>query len=98
MKNIKKYGYYTIGSRTSDIHSRLQNVIKLDLQRRDKQLTQWRYTLEELRDLESKLVLITSQDSEESGEVDLFMKVHSTCVHAMHACCINIVLTIKHER
>ncbi len=97
MKNIKKYGYYTIGSRTSDIHSRLQDVIRLDLERSNKQLTQWRYTLDELRDLESKLVLITSQDSEESGEVDLFMKVNNALSHMLSFTCTiinSIIMTI----
>ncbi len=75
MKNIKTYGCYTIGSQSLVVHTSLKEVVQLDLERRDKQLTQLKYTLDDLRDLESKLVLITSQDSEESGEVDLFMKV-----------------------
>ena len=77
MKNIKNYGCYTIGSQSLDVHTSLKEVVQLDLERRDdKPLTQLKYTLDDLRDLESKLVLITSQDSEESGEVDLFMKVN----------------------
>ena len=80
MKNIKAYGCYTIGSQSLDVHTSLKEVVKLDLERRDKQLTQWKYTLDDLRDLESKLVLITSQDSEESGEVDLFMKVNNLTI------------------
>ena len=72
MKNIKNYGYYTIGSQSLDVHTSLKEVVQLDLERRDKRLTQLKYTLDDLRDLESKLVLITSQ---ESGEGDLFIKV-----------------------
>ena len=76
MKNIKTYGCYTIGSQSLDVHTSLKEVVQLDLERRDKQLTQLKHTLDDLRDLESKLVLITSQDSEESRDVDLFMKVN----------------------
>ena len=76
MNNIYAYGCYKIGSKSLNVHTSLKDVLRLDLERIDKQLTQWKYTLDDLRDLESKLVLITSQDSEESGEVDLFMKVN----------------------
>ncbi len=77
MNNINTYGSYTIGSQSLDcVHTSLKDVLRLDLERKDEQLTQSKYTLDDLRDLESKLVLITSQDSEESGEVDLFMKVN----------------------
>ena len=87
MKNIKNYGCYTIGSRSLDVYTSLKEVVQLDLERRDKQLTQLKYTLDDLRDLESKLVLITSQDSEESGEVDLFMKVSFQAdILMIHAC------------
>ena len=84
MKNIKKYGYYTIGSQKSDVHTKLKDVIRLDLEERDKQLTQKRYTLDDLRDLESKLVLITSQESEESREVEFFMKVSELYMYVMY--------------
>ena len=77
MKNIKHYGYYTIGSHISDVHTKLKDVIRLDLKQRDKQLTQLKYSLDELRDLESKLVLITGQESKEREDVDLFMDVSS---------------------
>ena len=84
MKNIKKYGYYTIGSQKSDVHTKLKDVIRLDLEEGDKQLTQKRYTLDDLRDLESKLVLITSQESEESREVEFFMKVSELYMYVMY--------------
>ncbi len=76
MNNINTYGCYKIGSQSLNVHTNLKDVLRLDLERTDKQLNQWKYTLDDLRDLESKLVLITSQDSEESRDVDLFMKVN----------------------
>ena len=76
MNNINAYGCYKLGSKSLNVHTSLKDVLRLDLERINKQLTQWKYTLDDLRDLESKLVLITSQDSEESREVDLFMKVN----------------------
>lgn len=76
MKNVKAFGCYTIGSESVTAHSCLKDVIQLELSTSTKDLAQWKYTLDDLRDLESKLVLITSQDSQESSEVDLFIKVH----------------------
>ena len=84
MKKINEYGSYTIGSQKSDVHTKLKDVIRLDLEVRDRQLTQRRYTLDDLRDLESKLVLITSQESEEGREVELFMKVSELYVYVMY--------------
>ncbi len=71
-RSINADGCYTIGSQSLDVHMRLKEVVRLE-SNSDKQLT--KYTLDDLKDLECKLVLITSHDSEESGEVDLFMQV-----------------------
>ena len=75
MKNINKYGSYTIGTNAPIVETRLANVIKLRLKTRGKSVQQSSYTLDELRDLESKLVLITGKDSKEKEEVYLFSNV-----------------------
>lgn len=75
MKNIYEYGSYTIGSNAQVLETRLANVIKLRLRMRGQSGQQLSYTLDELRDLESKLVLITGKDSSEKGEVYQFINV-----------------------
>ena len=75
MKNIKEYGCYTIGSQALGVHSKLSQLIRMDLEQRDKPLAQLKYSLDELRDLESKLVLITGSESEEKEQVDHFLNV-----------------------
>ena len=75
MKNIKEYGCYTIGSQAMGVHSKLSQLIRMDLEQCDKPLPQRKYSLNELRDLESKLVLITGSESEEREQVDHFLKV-----------------------
>ena len=52
----------------------------MKLEERDKRLPKHKYTLDELRDLESKLVLITSSNAENRKEVDLFLNVSDFCV------------------
>lgn len=47
----------------------------MKLEEQEKRLPKLKYTLDELRDLESKLVLITSNNAENRKEVDLFLKV-----------------------
>lgn len=74
--NIKKYGYYTVGSGAEEASTMLSQLIQLDLIKQDKSLAQQKYTLDELKDLRSKLVLITG-DSEESADVDHFLNVGS---------------------
>ena len=64
MKVINGNGLYTIGSFDSTINRSLQDVIHLELSETDKHTTQATYALDELRDLESKLVLITGSESE----------------------------------
>ena len=75
MRNIKDYGFYTIGSHSGDIHSKLSELIQMDLVACDKPLAQSKYSLDELRDLESKLVLITGKESTERNDVDHFFNV-----------------------
>ena len=75
MKSIKKYGTYTIGSRASGVIATMAEAIHLNLQSPDVNLPQNKYSLEELRDLESKLVLITGRESKERESVDQFLNV-----------------------
>ena len=77
MKNINQLGQYTIGSTKRGISTSRADVICLRLveTRGMKRLPKTHYTLDELRDLESKLVLITGSDSELWSEVDHFLKV-----------------------
>ena len=71
MRNILQYGRFTIESRQgcNDIH----DAVRVDLD--DKKLAKKNFTLDELRDLESKLVLITGSKTEQRKQVDLFLDV-----------------------
>ncbi len=77
MKNIFDYGCYRVGSRTNVICKTHSEVISLSLNERrsKKRLTKISYNLEDLRDLESKLVLITGSKAENRAKVDLFQDV-----------------------
>ena len=79
MRNILRYGRYHIGMATVSkaVHS-IHDLISLKLFNTDKQLSKYTYSLEELRDLESKLVLITGSKAENRMEVDHFLNV-SAC-------------------
>ena len=76
MNNINKYGCYTVGSNDEASCSSLSKLICLNLQRCHKPGAQQKYTMDELRDLESKLVLIIGKESDEKehyGKVSQFM-------------------------
>ena len=76
MKNIITYGLYEIGTSRKGILTNRSEVIHLRLrQSKTKRIHKLQYTLDEVRDLESKLVLITGRESEEREEVDLFLDV-----------------------
>lgn len=75
MNNIFQCGCYTVGSDKSKICQDYKEVIYLSLKERKKRLTKKRYNLEELRDLESKLVLITGSKAENRAHVDTFIDV-----------------------
>ena len=75
MRNIKRYGSYRIGSGRRGIHTSLTQVIQLTLTEREKRLPKNIYSLDDLSDLESKLVLITGQQSAEGEEVQQFLQV-----------------------
>jgi hypothetical protein len=81
MRNINEYGYYVIGTAKKGLLTSRADGILLELnQPRDKNILKSSYTLDDLRDLESKLVLITGHKSEERHGVYLFINVfHSVC-------------------
>ena len=83
MNNIFQYGHYTVGSDTSKICHHYHQVIHLKLTERKKRLTKDSYNLEELRDLESKLVLITGSKAENRAHVDTFIDVRNTILRGL---------------
>ncbi len=77
MNNIFDYGCYRVGNRTNVICKTHSEVISLSLSERrsKKHFMKVMYNLEDLRDLESKLVLITGSKAENRAKVDLFQNV-----------------------
>ena len=76
MRNILKYGLYQIGvTIQSKSVSTIHDLISLKLIVRDKKLSKTSYNLDDLRDLESKLVLITGSKAENRTEVDYYLNV-----------------------
>ena len=75
MRNINRDGCYTIGSREKTIHTSPSQLIKMNVREREKVLPKYIYTLDDLSDLESKLVLITGRESTEREEVEQFLLV-----------------------
>ena len=78
MRSINELGNYEIGSiRIGTLTSRSQTIcVRLRKPEDEKvSLPKYRYNLDELRDLESKLVLITGPESSERKDVDLFLDV-----------------------
>ena len=76
MNNILKYGRYIIaGKRDMAMHS-IHDVISLTLlPQNGEKLLKTNYSLDELRDLESKLVLITGSKAENRTSVEQFLDV-----------------------
>ena len=79
MNNILKNGCYFIGSSRPEVQQSSSEIISLKLKERDKEsrILKKKYSLEELHDLESKLVLITGSKAEYRKEVDYFLGVSS---------------------
>jgi len=78
MRNILKYGIYRIGATSSvakinSIHDLIN--MTLDSQRAGAKVYKKEYSLDELRDLESKLVLICGNKTDSKSEVDHFLNV-----------------------
>ena len=90
MRNILRYGMYQVGVASQsklpqDIHDVI--FVKLNFPKDVKVLKTF-YNLDELRDLESKLVLITGSKAEYRPEVDHYLNVsslsHSTGLYHLH--------------
>ena len=80
MNNILSYGCYQIGSQKPLVtFNSIHDIIHLTLTEHDKLLTKKRYTLNELRDLESKLALIVGRNAEKT-QVGVFTHtLHNVC-------------------
>ena len=82
MKNIQSCGHYTVGGKGDLAVDSIHDVIELTLTPQPgKKLLKTRYTLDELRDLESKLVLITGSTADNRAEVDQFQNVKTIIQH-----------------
>ncbi len=75
MDNIFQFGCYTVGSSKWHICQHYHEVIHLSLRNKSRRKMKENYDLEELRDLESKLVLITGSKAENRARVDTFIDV-----------------------
>ena len=73
MTNILKYGTYRVyfKKHAQTVH----DLIIVTLTQRNQKLIKTRYTLDELRDLESKLVLICGNKADTRAEVDHYLNV-----------------------
>lgn len=84
MDNIFQFGCYTVGSSQWQICQQYHQVIHLNLRSKSKRKMKENYDLEELRDLESKLVLITGSKAENRARVDTFIDVCNIYTCALH--------------
>ena len=101
MDNIKSCGCYCIGERRDVAMHSIQDVIRLSLiPLLGKKLLKTSYTLDELRDLESKIVLITGSRAENRAAVDQFLDV-GFCVVCVYMCgflrtCMCVCMCCRH--
>lgn len=75
MSAIIEHGRYIVGASTSQVVKSIREIIVVHLKKRGKGLHKTSYNLDELRDLESKLVLITGSRAENRESVDQFLNV-----------------------
>ena len=75
MRNILKYGCYRVGASGTVAVQSVHDLVSMRLEERDKKILKKAYNLDELRDLESKLVLICGNKEESRTEVDHFLNV-----------------------
>lgn len=80
MGAIIEYGRYHVGTSTCKVAKSIQEIIEVTLEERDKRLHKTSYSLDEMRDLESKLVLITGSRAENRETVDRFLDVRKLCI------------------
>ena len=94
MNNINCYGVYEIGSSKKGILVSRSEGIQLRLREsRSKRIHKLHYNLDELRDLESKLVLITGRETKERMQVDLFLDVS----YISSVCCILFIFVLYYR-
>ncbi|CAI8017205.1 E3 ubiquitin-protein ligase rnf213-alpha [Geodia barretti] len=81
MDNIHNFGCYFIGGKGNVAMDTIHDVIHLTLiPGEEKELLKTSYNLDELRDLESKIVLITGSKAGNRAAVDHFLNtLHSVC-------------------
>ena len=81
MRNILKYGRYQVGTtiQSKPVHT-IHDLISLKLHVKVKNLSKTSYNLDDLRDLESKLVLITGSKAENRTEMDHYLNVRTAYV------------------
>ena len=75
LRNIMLYGCYTVRSKNTQAVDSIHYMIHLKLENVGKRLSQSNFSLNDLRDLESKLVLITGSKAENRIQVDKFFNV-----------------------
>ena len=75
MGNILKYGRYRVGAPPSKSPETVHDLISMKLNVKGKTLHKMSYSLDELRDLESKLVLICGNKADARAEVDHYLNV-----------------------
>ena len=82
MNNILNNGCYFVGSSRSEIKKNSKDIVQLRLTEKDgeSRIVKKKYNLDELHDLESKLVLITGRKSDYCKEVELFLVVSDSVV------------------
>ena len=94
MRNILKYGRYQVGVtiQSKPVHT-IHDLISLKLVGLDKKVPKTSYNLDDLRDLESKLVLITGSKAESRTEVDHYLNVRVISIDFVF---ISFTLAILH--
>ena len=73
MTNILKYGVYRVDCQENA--QTVNDLITVTLTQQCQNLIKTGYSLDELRDLESKLVLISGNKADTRAEVDHYLKV-----------------------
>ena len=91
MNNILKYGTYRVGFKKNA--RTVHDLISVTLSQLCQNIVKWKYSLDELRDLESKLVLICGNKAENRVEVEHYLNV-STGIYIVSV--LGIIILCKH--
>ena len=94
MNFILKYGCYIIGSLQRKTFMNINDIFQLYLVQdrecngsfKEDGLKKTKYNLDDIRDLESKLVLITGNNAEYKERFDIFLNVSVSCVFCVSQC------------